>query len=54
MNKVKRRAVAVRSRFLDDDVYRAEVLALADSDATRETDERRQGKALADDGRWDR
>ncbi len=52
MNKVKRRAVAVRSRFLDDDAYRAEVLAVANSDAAREADDARQTEAT--EGRWGR
>jgi hypothetical protein len=52
--KGKQRAKAVRPRFLDDPVYRAEVLAAASAEAARETEYEGQGDALAVEGRWDR
>jgi hypothetical protein len=54
VNKGKRRAEAVRPRFLQDEAYRAEVLAAAGADAAREAEEcERQSLDGADAvGRW--
>lgn len=53
VNKRKRRAVAIRPRFLSDDAYRAEVLAVAGADAEAEVCERQADEAGAC-GRWGR
>ncbi len=52
MKTRKRKAAASRSRFLDDDEYRAEVLAAVGADTAREADEERHAEAT--EGRWDR
>ena len=47
MSKGKRRAEAVRPRFLDDPAYRAEVLASARAEAAREVAEEGQDSVVA-------